>query len=58
MKQQEKGINECIIVHEPPSRFLSYTFSYVTISDCETLILDKDNQMNEKKHFSNDDFIY
>lgn len=42
----------------PLQDFLVIHLSYITISDCETLILDKDNQMNKKKHFSNDDFIY
>lgn len=42
----------------PLQDFLVIHLSYVTISDCETLILDKDNQMNKKNHFSNDDFIY
>lgn len=35
----------------PLQDFLVIHLSYVTISDCETLILDKDNQMNKKKIF-------
>lgn len=35
----------------PLQDFLVIHLSYVTISDCETLILDKDNQMNKKNIF-------
>lgn len=34
----------------PLEDFLVLHLSNVTISDCETLILDKDNQMNKKKN--------